>query len=348
MAHDFRRKTLIPRCFSPSIESPGIPYSPLESTPVVGHFGDGPLLPFEVLSQMSVLFPPDVSNKACFDRAPGGDIIWQIGTGYFGCRNDDGTFNVDLFAEQAVEEQIKMIELKVSQGAKPGHGGILPGAKVTAEIAAARKVPVGVDCFSPPGHSAFKTPVEMMEFIALLRNKCGGKPVGFKTCIGNPREFYAICKAMMSTGITPDFITVDGAEGGTGAAPIEFSNHVGMPLREALIFVHGSLVGFNLRDRARIAASGKRIDSYAIATAMALGADWINIARGFMLAVGCIQSQSCHSDKCPVGVATFEDGTLVFGATLIFTDRVTGFAGGLRKYFGPSSSVASWPNSSNT
>jgi glutamate synthase domain-containing protein 2 len=242
-------------------------------------------------------------------RAPGGDIIWQIGTGYFGCRNDDGTFNIDLFAEQSVEEQIKMIELKVSQGAKPGHGGILPGAKVTPEIAEARKVPVGVDCFSPPGHSAFSTPVEMMEFIAMLREKCGGKPVGFKICIGNPREFYAICKAMISTGIAPDFITVDGAEGGTGAAPIEFSNHLGMPLREALIFVNGSLTGFNLRDKIRIAASGKRIDSYAIATAMALGADWVNIARGFMLSVGCLQSQSCHTNKCPVGVAT-QDPTL--------------------------------------
>lgn len=237
-------------------------------------------------------------------REPGGDVIWQVGTGYFGCRNDDGTFNADMFAETSSIEQVKMVELKVSQGAKPGHGGILPGIKVTPEIAAARKVPVGVDCFSPPGHSAFSTPIEMCEFIGSLREKCGGKPVGFKICIGNPREFFAICKAMVETGIAPDFITVDGAEGGTGAAPQEYSDHLGMPLREGLLLVHSALVGVNLRDKMRIAASGKRASSHQIAIAMALGADWVNIARGFMFAVGCIQSQSCHTNTCPVGVAT--------------------------------------------
>ena len=239
-----------------------------------------------------------------YHKQPGGDLIWQVGTGYFGCRNEDGSFNLEMFAEQASLEQIKMIELKVSQGAKPGHGGILPAAKVSEEIAEARRVPVGEECFSPPGHSAFSTPVGLMEFLAQLREKSGGKPVGFKICIGSPVEYFAICKAMLETGITPDFITVDGAEGGTGAAPIEFSNHLGMPLREGLLIVHNSLVGLGLRDKIRIAASAKLISSYEIAAAMAMGANWINIARGFMFAVGCIQAQSCHTNHCPVGIAT--------------------------------------------
>ena len=237
-------------------------------------------------------------------REPGGDVIWQVGTGYFGCRNDDGTFNIDMFAEQASEDQVKMIELKISQGAKPGHGGILPAAKVTKEIADARKVPVGQDCFSPPGHSAFSTPIELCEFLAKLRERSGAKPIGFKICIGQPREFFAICKAMTETGIVPDFITVDGGEGGTGAAPQEYSDYLGMPLREGLGIVHNALVGIGVRSDVRIAASGKRAASYEIASAMALGADWCNIARGFMFSVGCIQSQTCHTNKCPVGVAT--------------------------------------------
>jgi glutamate synthase domain-containing protein 2 len=237
-------------------------------------------------------------------REPGGDVIWQVGTGYFGCRNDDGTFNVEMFAEQATMDQVKMIELKISQGAKPGHGGVLPGAKVTREIADARKVQVGQDCISPPGHSAFSTPIELCEFLATLRERSGGKPVGFKICIGQPREFFAICKAMTETGIVPDFITVDGGEGGTGAAPQEFSDRLGMPLREGLIFVHNALVGIGVRDDLHLAASGKRASSYEIASAMALGANWCNIARGFMFSVGCIQSQSCHTNTCPVGVAT--------------------------------------------
>jgi glutamate synthase domain-containing protein 2 len=251
-------------------------------------------------------------------KQSGGDVIWQVGTGYFGCRNDDGNFNYDMYAEQAVDEQIKMIELKVSQGAKPGHGGILPAAKVTAEIAAARKVPQGQDCFSPPGHSAFSTPVGMLEFIQKLREGSGGKPVGFKICIGSPTEFFAICKAMMSTGIRPDFITVDGAEGGTGAAPIEFSNHLGAPLREGLLIVHNALVGLGIRDELKLAASGKRVSSYELATAMALGANWCNVARGFMFSLGCIQSQSCHTNKCPVGVAT-QDARLARG--LVVEDK---------------------------
>ena len=253
-------------------------------------------------------------------REPGGDIVWQIGTGYFGCRNDDGTFNAEMFAEQAVLDQIKMIELKISQGAKPGHGGILPGVKVTPEIAAARKVPLGEDCFSPPGHSAFSTPIGLLEFVARLRALSGGKPVGFKLCLGSPREFLSICRAMLETEIVPDFITVDGSEGGTGAAPLEFSDRLGVPLREGLMLVHNALVGIGVRDKLRLAASGKLISSYDMAVAMALGANWINTARGFMFSVGCIQAQSCHTNQCPVGVATQDPG---LQRALVVEDKAT-------------------------
>jgi glutamate synthase domain-containing protein 2 len=237
-------------------------------------------------------------------RENGGDLIWEIGSGYFGCRNDDGSFDPATFAEQATIDQVKMVEIKLSQGAKPGHGGVLPGAKVTPEIAQARHVPVGVDCVSPSAHSAFSTPIEMMEFIAKLRELCGGKPVGFKLCIGHRWEFLAMCKAMRETGIHPDFIVVDGGEGGTGAAPVEFSNHVGTPLRAGLAFVQNALVGANLREHIKLGASGKIISAFDMIGAMALGADWCNSARGFMFAVGCIQSRSCHTNRCPVGVAT--------------------------------------------
>ncbi len=239
-----------------------------------------------------------------YHRESGGDLIWQIGSGYFGCRNPDGTFNADLFAEKAKDDQVKMVEIKLSQGAKPGHGGMLPGAKVTSEIAEARGVDLGVDCVSPSSHSAFGTPIELIEFVAELRDRSGGKPVGFKLCIGHPWEFMAICKAMLETGIQPDFITVDGAEGGTGAAPVEFSNRLGSPLRYGLSFVHNVLVGTDLRPNIRICASAKLISAFDIATALCLGADWCNSARGFMFAVGCIQSQSCHTNRCPVDVAT--------------------------------------------
>lgn len=234
----------------------------------------------------------------------GGDLIWELGTGYFGCRAEDGGFDAEKFERQAADEQIKMIEIKLSQGAKPGHGGILPGAKVTEEIAEARGVPIGVECISPSCHSAFSTPLELMDFIATLRRLSGGKPVGFKLCIGHKWEFMALVKAMLETGIKPDFIVVDGAEGGTGAAPVEFSNRLGTPLRQGLTFVHNTLVGAGLRDQIRIGASGKLISAFDLAYALALGADWVNSARGFMFAVGCIQSQSCHTNKCPTGVAT--------------------------------------------
>ena len=237
-------------------------------------------------------------------RANGGDLIWEIGSGYFGCRNDDGTFNAERFAANATDPQVKLIEIKLSQGAKPGHGGILPGPKVTAEIAAARGVPEGKDCISPSSHSAFSTPVEMMHFMAKLRQLSDGKPVGFKLCIGHPWEWFAIVKAMLATGITPDFIVVDGAEGGTGAAPVEFSDHVGAPVQEGLQLVHNTLIGVNLRNRISIGAAGKITSAFDLVRLMALGADWCNAGRGFMMALGCIQAQSCHTGKCPTGVTT--------------------------------------------
>ena len=233
-----------------------------------------------------------------------GDLIWEIGSGYFGCRDGDGNFHPDRFAAQAVLPQVKMIELKLSQGAKPGHGGMLPAEKVTPEISAARGVPMGVDCISPASHSAFSTPIEMMHFIARLRELSGGKPVGFKLCIGQPWEFMGMVKAMRETGILPDFIVVDGAEGGTGAAPVEFADHLGMPMRESLLFVHNTLVGAGLRSQIKVGAAGKIVSAFDIAAVMALGADWVNAGRGFMFALGCIQSLSCHTNKCPVGVAT--------------------------------------------
>jgi glutamate synthase domain-containing protein 2 len=237
-------------------------------------------------------------------REHGGDLIWQIASGYFGCRTPEGRFDPERFAAQAQSPQVKMIELKLSQGAKPGHGGVLPKAKVSAEIAEARGVPMGQDCVSPARHSAFSTPVELLDFVAQLRQLSGGKPVGIKLCVGHPGEWLAIVKAMLQTGQHPDFVVVDGAEGGTGAAPIEFADHVGMPLRDGLRLVHNSLVGAGLRDRVRIGASGKVISAFDIARCLALGADWCNSARGFMFALGCIQSRSCHTDHCPTGVAT--------------------------------------------
>jgi glutamate synthase domain-containing protein 2 len=237
-------------------------------------------------------------------RVNGGDLIWEIGSGYFGCRDEAGRFSEERFTANALDAQVKMIELKLSQGAKPGHGGVLPGPKVTAEIAAARGVPAGVDCVSPASHSAFATPVEMLRFIERLRRLSEGKPVGFKFCIGHPWEWFAICKAMLETGLVPDFIVVDGAEGGTGAAPLEFTDHVGAPLQEGLLLVHNTLLGLNLRHRVRIGAAGKVVSAFDIARCMALGADWCNSARGFMFALGCIQAQACHTGACPTGVTT--------------------------------------------
>ncbi len=239
-----------------------------------------------------------------YHREFGGDLIWELGSGSFGCRAPAGGFVATRFADAAADPQIKMVELKLSQGAKPGHGGVLPAAKVTEEISRIRGVPMGQDCVSPAQHAAFSTPVGLLEFVARMRDLSGGKPAGFKLCIGHPWEFMAICKAMLETGITPDFIVIDGKEGGTGAAPREFMDHVGMPLRDGLTFAHNALVGIGLRDRIRLGASGKITSAFDMARVLALGADWCNAARGFMFAVGCIQAQSCHTGKCPTGVAT--------------------------------------------
>ena len=239
-----------------------------------------------------------------YHREHGGDLTWELGSGYFGCRTADGNFDPLSFRDKASSEQVKMIEIKLSQGAKPGHGGILPGAKVTAEISDARGVPIGEDCLSPSRHRAFSTPLEMMSFITQLRSLCGGKPVGIKLCLGHPWEFMGIVKAMRETGVRPDFIVVDGAEGGTGASPLEFSNHIGVPLREGLLFIHNTLVGAGVRDDIRIGAAGKVVSAFDIASLLALGADWTNAGRGFMFALGCIQSLTCNTNTCPTGVAT--------------------------------------------
>jgi glutamate synthase domain-containing protein 2 len=234
----------------------------------------------------------------------GGDLIWQIGTGYFGCRNSKGNFDEALFAEKAGQNNVKMIEIKLSQGAKPGHGGILPAAKLTQEIADIRHVPMGQDVISPPAHSTFSSPLGLLEFVFKLRELSGGKPVGFKLCIGKKSEFLSICKAMLESGITPDFITIDGAEGGTGAAPIELTNSVGTPLRDGLIFAHNALIGTGLRDQMRIVAAGKAISAFHMLRLLALGADTINSARAMMFALGCIQSLHCNRNNCPTGIAT--------------------------------------------
>lgn len=234
----------------------------------------------------------------------GGDLVWEIASGYFGCRDGRGRFDQDRFAEQAALEQVKMIEIKLSQGAKPGHGGILPAAKVTPEISAARGVRMGEDCISPAFHREFSNPIEMTRFIGLLRRLSQGKPVGFKLCIGHPWEFMGMVKAMLETGIYPDFVVVDGAEGGTGAAPVEFADHIGVPMREGLLFVHNVLTGAGIREHVKIGAAGRVISAFDIASALAIGADWVNSARGFMFALGCIQSLSCNTNRCPTGVAT--------------------------------------------
>jgi glutamate synthase domain-containing protein 2 len=255
-----------------------------------------------------------------YHKDGGGDVIWEIGSGYFGCRTPEGGFDPDKFAASAANPQIKMIEIKLSQGAKPGHGGVLPGPKVTAEIAAIRGVEMGRDCVSPSRHGAFSTPRELCGFIARLRELSGGKPVGFKLCIGQPWEFLGVCKAMLETGIYPDFVVVDGKEGGTGAAPLEFADHIGTPLREGLVFVRDALTGIGAKERIRIGCSGKIVTAFDMAVAFALGADWCNSARGFMFSLGCIQSLSCHTDRCPTGVATQDPARM---RALVVEDKTT-------------------------
>lgn len=264
---------------------------------------------------------------------PGGDLIWQIGTGYFGCRDSAGKFDPEQFRDKACLDNVKMIEVKLSQGAKPGHGGILPREKITPEIAAIRNVAMNQDVISPPYHTVFSTPRELLEFIAELRRLSGGKPVGFKLCVGAPHEFLGICKAMLETGITPDFITVDGCEGGTGAAPLEFSDSIGMPLNDGLVFVHNALMGVNLRDKIRIIAAGKITTGFHIVSKIAMGADMCNSARGMMFALGCIQALQCHANSCPTGVAT-QDPYLVKGLVVEHKSRrVANYHTGTMKHF---------------
>jgi glutamate synthase domain-containing protein 2 len=236
----------------------------------------------------------------------GGDTIWQISTGYFGCRTKDGKFDSEVFKTRARLPQVKMIEIKLSQGAKPGHGGMLLGSKVTPEIAKTRGVEPFKDVVSPHSHSAFSTPNELLEFANQLRTLSGGKPVGIKLCVGHPWEFVSIVKAMVETGSVLDFITVDGSEGGTGAAPVEFTDHIGSPLRDAVVFVDNALKGAGLRDRVKVGASGKIVSAYDIARICALGADWCNMARPFMFSLGCIQARDCSSGHCPTGIATMD------------------------------------------
>jgi glutamate synthase domain-containing protein 2 len=248
----------------------------------------------------------------------GGDLIWQVGTGYFGARDEAGNFSADAFVKNATRPEVKMIEIKLSQGAKPGHGGILPAKKNTPEIAAIRLVKPGTTVFSPPFHSAFTTPMELIQFVGKLRELSGGKPVGFKLCIGRKSEFLGICKAMVQMDSYPDFITIDGGEGGTGAAPPEFSNFVGMPLLDALAFADDALRGFAIRDQMKLIASGKVLTGFHILRAMALGADTTNCARAMMMALGCIQALECNRNTCPTGVAT-QDPVLVKG--LVIDDK---------------------------
>ncbi len=243
-----------------------------------------------------------------YHRSHGGDLVWEIGSGYFGCRDADGRFDPARFADTAQLDQVKMIEIKLSQGAKPGHGGLLPGAKVTQEIAETRGVVPGVDCISPASHSTFSTPLGLVQWAGQLRELSGGKPIGLKLCVGKPHEVFAIMKAMIATGIRIDYIIVDGAEGGTGAAPVELSNRVGMPLREGLILMRNALVGSGLKADVRIAAAGKVHSGAGMAMNFGLGADWCNAARSFMFALGCVQSMQCHNDTCPTGVTT-QDAT---------------------------------------
>lgn len=255
-----------------------------------------------------------------YHREPGGDLVWEIGSGYFGCRDSEGRFDPERFAANAQSPQVRMIEVKLSQGAKPGHGGVLPAPKVSPEISAARGVPAGVDCISPAWHCEFSTPIELLQFIERLRDLSGGKPVGIKFAVGHPWEWFALAKAMQETGCLPDFLVVDGAEGGTGAAPAEFLDHVGVPMQEALMLVHNTLVGLNLRQHVKIGAAGKVVSAFDIARASALGADWCNSGRGFMFALGCIQALTCHTDQCPTGVAT-QDPRRTKG--LVVADKAT-------------------------
>jgi glutamate synthase domain-containing protein 2 len=255
----------------------------------------------------------------------GGDIVWQVGTGLFGCRDDEGNFDESRFQKTATLPQVKMIEIKLSQGAKPGHGGVLPKAKITQEIANIRHIPMDEDCISPVANPECTTPIALLSFVQKLRTLSAGKPIGFKLCIGNPAEFLSLCKAMLETGITPDFITVDGAEGGTGAAPVEFSNRLGLVCLEGVYFVNNALVGVGLRDRIRIIASGQTASSFDVLAKIAVGADVVNAARTMMMALGCVQSRHCNTNRCPTGIATQDPARAKAINVSIKSDRVKNF-----------------------
>lgn len=248
----------------------------------------------------------------------GGDLIWQIGTGYFGCRDNDGNFDAELFRQKSAFPQVKMIEIKLSQGAKPGHGGLLPAHKNTPEIAKIRNIKPHTTVHSPSAHTAFGNAKELLLFIQSLRELSGGKPIGFKICIGRKEEFRDIAIQMSNTGIIPDFITVDGAEGGTGAAPLEFIDYMGMALSDALVFVNQTLKDYGVRKEIKLIASGKVITAFDMAKNFALGADMLYSARGMMFGLGCIQALQCDSGKCPVGIAT-QDKALYKGIDI--TDK---------------------------
>jgi glutamate synthase domain-containing protein 2 len=310
IAHSIRPKTLTDQDFRVSIGGPDCrqPYSASVlniSGTSFGAVSANAIMAFNLGARMGgFAHNTGEGSISPYHRRHGGDIIWQVATGYFGCRTPDGQFDPERFRAQAIEPQVKMIEIKLSQGAKPGHGGVLPKAKITAEIAATRGVSRDRDCVSPAAHGAFSTPLEFMDFIVRLRELSNGKPVGIKMAVGHRYEFLAIAKAMLETNVTPDFIVIDGGEGGTGAAPAELSNHVGMPLTDGLSFVHNTLVGVGLRERIKLGASGKLVSAYDLCRVFAIGADYAMGARTFMFAVGCIQSRSCHTNGCPTGVAT--------------------------------------------
>ena len=314
LAHSMAAKDPAQTGFRTSIGAPGTakPYSASVFNISAMSFGSLGAKAIESLNRGAAMggFYHDTGEGGIsrYHKVGGGDLVWELGSGYFGCRASDGSFDPVQFQENASLDQVKMIEIKLSQGAKPGHGGVLPGSKVTKEIAEARGIEIGQTCISPPYHSAFSTPIELLEFVQKLRELSGAKPVGIKFCVGNRWEVLALCKAMLETGIRTDFMVVDGSEGGTGAAPAEFLDHIGTPLRQGLVLTRNALVGTGLKDDVSLGCSGKQISAFSLASSMALGADFVNTARGFMFALGCIQSLHCHTNTCPTGIATSDKG----------------------------------------
>ncbi|MEZ5689845.1 MAG: FMN-binding glutamate synthase family protein [Caenibius sp.] len=310
LGHSMAPNATVPEAWRPTVGSSqcGKPYAPALLNISAMSFGSLSANAILALNKGAAMggFYHDTGEGGLspYHRHHGGDLVWELGSGYFGCRNQNGSFCSDRFTDEAQNDQVKMIEIKLSQGAKPGHGGVLPGAKVSKEIAATRGIPAGEDCISPAAHSAFSTPLELVEWAARLRDLSGGKPVGIKFCVGQPHEIFAVMKAMCETGIRLDYMVVDGAEGGTGAAPVELSNRMGMPLREGMILARNALIGCGLKPEIKLAAAGKIHSGAQMAMNFGLGADWCNAARAFMFALGCVQSMRCHTGTCPTGIAT--------------------------------------------